>query len=170
MKHIPKSERELAQWLRAIERHRNKGEFENALSFCDSLTEHESTRAAGLRTRASVYADMRERNLEVADREALVEISPQEPADYFDLGVALWRAGRLSSATEAFTRALEVGDREGFQYYANATRMHLVALLIHLGLVEEARHECMLIPDGYESYLPTEGLVSKFHLERKLSG
>lgn len=169
MSPVPKSENDLGRILRMIEKQRQKGEFEEALSACSMLLQHDQTHAAGLRARASVYADMRERDLEVADREALAKVAPQEPADFFDLGVALWRAGRLSSAAEAFTRGLEVGDRENFHYYTNATRMHLVALLIALGRVEEARRECALLPDGYESYLPTEGVTSKERLSSKLS-
>ena len=165
----PQSENDLSRVLRKIEGHRRRGEFDAALNICSALIETEQSRAAGLRARANVFADMRQRELEVADREALVLIPPEEPADFFDLGVALWRIGRLSGAAGAFTRGLEVGEREDFHYYTNATRIHLVALLISLGQFEEARQQCAFLPDHYEAYLPTEGLVAKEDLAAKLT-
>jgi tetratricopeptide (TPR) repeat protein len=155
--------------LRAIKKLRQRGEYSQALDSCSMLIQNENTRGAGLRARASVYADIGSLDLEVADRETLAEISPHEPADYFDLGVALWKRDRLNCAADAFIFGLALGDRENFHYYTNATRMHLVSLLIALGRRDEARRECALLPDGYESYLPFAGVVSKEQLARKLS-
>lgn len=165
----PKTEIELERYLRAVAKLRDAREFEGALEACVQLMNDPVTLAAGLRARADIYAEMRQLESEVADREALVRLDTQEPNDYFEFGIALWRVGRLVDAIEAFARAIELGAQAGFHYYTNASRMHLAALLVKLGRYEEARRECCLIPDGYSSYLPGDGVTTKEQLLDKMS-
>lgn len=165
----PKSEIELERYLRAVAKLQDAEEFENALEACVQLVNDPVTRAAGLRARADIYADMHQRESEVADREALVRLDTQEPNDYFEFGIALWRVGRFVDAVDAFSRAIELGAQADFHYYTNASRMHLAAVLVKLGRYEEARRECCLIPDGYSSYLPGDGVTTKEQLLDKMS-
>lgn len=125
-----------------------------ALALCGVLMLDPLTRRAGLRARADVYAEMKERNLEVADREELVAIDDVEPGDRFDLGVSLWRQGRIEDAAQSFQRSVEIGGAEGFDYYANASRMHLAGVLLLLGRKDEALLISQSVPEGYSSYLP----------------
>lgn len=163
----PKNEDELVSYLRAVAKLRDASDFQAALQACELLIDEPSTRAAGLRARADIYADMKQREDELADREALVELDSREPNDYFELGITLWRSGRLAEAASAFSRSLELGEQENFHYYANASRMHLAALLIKLQRREEALRECMLIPENYSSYLP-DGMTTREQLLEKL--
>ena len=164
----PKTEIELEQYLRAVAKLRDAREFEGALEACVQLVNDPVTLAAGLRARADIYADMRQRESEIADREALVQLGTQEPNDYFEFGIALWRVGRLLDAADAFARAIELGEQEVFHYYTNASRIHLAAVLVKLGRHEEARRECLLVPDGYSSYLPGDGVTTKEQLLDKM--
>ncbi|MFC5741198.1 tetratricopeptide repeat protein [Dyella tabacisoli] len=168
MKEIPQTEVELKRYLRTVEKLRSSSDFPAALEACQLLISHSPTCEAGLRARADTYADMRDRESEVADRKALVELGSPEPGDYFDLGVALWRSGQLPEAAERFTSSIKLGEKEDFHFYTNASRMHLVALLIKLQREEEALRECLLVPDSYSSYLP-DGMTTKEQLIEKLS-
>ncbi|MBA3487755.1 MAG: tetratricopeptide repeat protein [Lysobacter sp.] len=165
---FPKDEDELESYLRVVAKLRDASNFQAALQACESLIDEPSTRAAGLRARADVYADMGQRESAVADREALVESASREPNDYFELGIALWRSGRLSEAASMFSRSLELGEQEDFHYYENASRMHLVALLIKLQRRAEALRECVLLPKNYSSYLP-DGMTTREQLLENLS-
>lgn len=167
MKETPKTEVELERYLRAVEKLRNASDFQAALEACQRLIDEPSTRAAGLRARADVYADMRDSGSELADRMALVETGSPEPSDYFDLGVAFWRSGQLSQAAAMFERSIELGEKEDFHYYTNASRMHLAALLIKLQRRDEAMRECRLVPEGYSSYLP-DGMTTREQLLERL--
>lgn len=164
----PENEDELESYLRMVTKLRDASDFQAALHACKLLIDNPSTRGAGLRARADVYADMQQRHSELADRESLVELGSPEPSDYFELGITLWRTGRLIEAASAFSRSLELGEQENFHYYANTSRMHLVALLIKLQRHEEALRECKLIPESYSSYLP-DGMTTKEQLLEKLS-
>jgi len=160
----PKTEIELERYLRDVAKLRDAQEFEDALKACVQLINDPAMRAAGLRARADIYADMGQRESEVADRDALARLDTQEPNDYFEFGIALWRIGRTLEAVDAFKKAIELGEQAGFNYYTNASRMHLAAVLVKLGRYEEALRECGLIPDGYSSYLPGDGVTTKEQL------
>lgn len=97
---------------------------------------------------------MKDRDRAIADLEELVNSDDVEPSDRFDLGVLLWRSGRLDDAALSFRRSIDIGVEEKFHYYSNAAAMHLVGVLILLGRGREALKHCELIPDGYSSYLP----------------
>lgn len=167
MNKIPKAEDELERYLRRVEKLRGASDFSAALETCQPLVDEPTTHAAGLRARADIYADMRQRNLELADREALVDLGSKEPSDHFDLGIGLWRSGRTVEAVAAFVRSIELGERESFHYYTNASRMHLAALLVKLNRREDALRECLLIPEDYSSCLP-DGMTTRGQLLEKL--
>lgn len=167
MNEIPKTEDELERYLRRVEKLRNASDFSAALEACQPLVDEPTTHAAGLRARADIYADMRQRDSELADREALVALGSEEPSDHFDLGTSLWRSGRTAEAATVFARSIELGEQEDFHYYTNASRMHLAALLIKLNRREEALRECLLVPEGYSSYLP-DGMTTREQLLEKL--
>lgn len=158
---------DLERYLHRVEKLKDASDFPAALEACQPLVDELTTRAAGLRARADVYADMRQRDLELADREALVGLGSKEPSDHFDLGIGLWRSGRTAEAATAFTRSIELGEQEDFHYYTNASRMHLAALLIKLNRREEALRECLLLPEDYSSYLP-DGMTTREQLLGKL--
>ncbi|CEJ49155.1 hypothetical protein ACSAM1_10445 [Xanthomonas citri pv. bilvae] len=163
MNEIPRNEAELEEILRTAERLKDSADFQSALEVCQQLLDEPATCLAGLRARADIYADMREKNLELADRESLVNLGSEEPSDHYELGIGLWRSGRFPEAATAFSEAITLGNKEGFDYYTNSSRMHLVALLIKLGRYDEASREGSLIPDNYSSYLPS-GMMTKEHL------
>lgn len=163
MKDLPQNEAELERYLRSVEKLRNASDFQAALEACQQLIDDPTTHAAGLRARADVYADMRDSDSELADRVAIVEAGSPEPSDCFDLGVALWKSGQFSRAASMFEQSIELGEKEDFHFYTNASRMHLAALLIKLQRRNEAIRECQLVPDGYSSYLP-DGMTTKERL------
>lgn len=129
-------------------------EHESALEQCVVLIDDHATRRAGLRVRSEIHARMKDRDRAIADLEGLVCLGDVEPSDRFNLGVLLWRAGRLDDAARSFKRSIDIGFEEGFHYYSNAAAMHLAGVLILLGRPEEALECCEVIPDGYSSYLP----------------
>jgi tetratricopeptide (TPR) repeat protein len=110
---MAKSEDELERYLHRVEKLRNASDFPAALEACQPLVDEPTTHVAGLRARADIYADMRQRDLELADREALVDLGSKEPSDHFDLGISLWRFGRIAEAVDAFSRSIELGE-QGF--------------------------------------------------------
>lgn len=160
---LPRTEDELERYLRQVEKLREGSNFQAALEACQVLVDELSTRSAGLRARADVHADMRNRELELADRKALVDLGSKEPSDYFDLGVASWKAGLLNEAIGMFEQSIRLGEEENFHYYTNVSRMHLAALLIKLHRRDEALRECKLIPKDYSSYLP-DGMTTREQL------
>lgn len=85
MNGIPKTEDDLERYLRRVEKLRNASDFPGALEACQSLVDEPTTHAAGLRARADIYADMGQRDLELADRKALVDLGSKEPSDHFNL-------------------------------------------------------------------------------------
>jgi tetratricopeptide (TPR) repeat protein len=167
MRDFPENEEELERYIRQVKKFRDSADFEAAIKACSALVDVASTRYAGLRARAEVYADMRQPALELADREDLVVCDEAEPADHFDLGVSLWKTGQLARAAQMFTRAIEIGEQENFHYYTNVSRMHLAALLIKQHRKEEALRECMLVPEDYSSYLP-DGMTTRKQLIDRL--
>ncbi len=129
-------------------------EHRAALGQCGLLINDHATRRAGLRARSEMYARMKDRGRAIADLEELVCSDDTEPSDIFELGVLLWRAGRLEDAARSLRRSIDIGVEEGFDYYSNAAAMHLAGVLILLGRGEEALKCRELIPDGFSSYLP----------------
>lgn len=145
---------ELDATLARIRSLMDKSEHPTAFEQCEVLIGDHATRRAGLRARSEIYAHMKDRDRAIADLEELVSSDDVEPSDRFDLGVLLWRSGRLDDAARSFKRSIDIGAEEGFHYYSNAAAMHLAGVLILLGRREEALKHCELIPDGYSSYLP----------------
>jgi len=145
---------ELHAMLERIRGLMDMSEHRAALEQCGVLIDDHATRGAGLRARSEIYARMKDRDRAIADLEELVCSDDIEPSDRFDLGVLLWRAGRLDDAARSFRRSIDIGVEEGFNYYSNSAAMHLAGVLILLGRGEEALKCCELIPDGYSSYLP----------------
>ncbi len=163
MKKIPETEGDLEEILQTAEKFKTTGDFQSALEVCQILLNEPATNLAGLRARADIYSDMREKELELADRESLANLGSEEPGDYYELGIGLWRSGRFPEAATAFSEAISLGNKEDFDYYTNSSRMHLVATLLKLKRYDEASRECLLIPDNYSSYLPS-GMMTKEQL------
>lgn len=168
MQALPRNEAELQSFLRDIDKNRQLGQFDEALDACRSLIDCQSTRVAGLRARADVYADTGQLELETADRSALVDLDSQEPSDYFELGACLWKSGKISQATEVYARGIGLGDKQNFHYYTNACRIHLSALLLKQGQYGAALVECQLLPPGYTSFLPVDGVTTKENLLERI--
>ncbi|WP_416203153.1 hypothetical protein [Xanthomonas euvesicatoria] len=115
-KRIPETEGDLEEILQAAEKFKTTGDFQSALEVCQILLNEPATNLAGLRARADIYSDMREKELELADRESLANLGSEEPGDYYELGIGLWRSGRFPEAATAFSEAISLGNKEDFDY------------------------------------------------------
>lgn len=163
-----KGERELQAAVVRIRRHAERKEFPEALALCNQLLAAESSRPAGLRERADLFATARQYERALEDRRALVLINPVEPADLFDLGVLALKLGNTAEAADAFVSALRIGGQEGFHAYDNAARIHLIVSLSRLGKLDAARSEAQLVPAGATSYVSGMGLVDRAAVEKLL--
>lgn len=166
---MPKSEQELEALTQKAHEHARREEFAQALVICQHLILHDATRLAGYRERAEVWQNMKQDDLALSDLREAIAIGSKEPVDYYNLGIALLKRREAREAVEAFSKAIEIGTAQKFQYYTQSSRFHRAAALISLGMAEEALADCDEIEAGYSCYLPAEGVIEKTELLRRIN-
>ena len=147
--------------IRTVQKHTERNEFEEALALCDSLIANSQTQAAGYRERAEVRLAMALPEEAVKDLYELISLDSAEPADHYNLGISLLKTKKPKEAVAAFSEAIELGEKEQFDYYTNSSLMHRAEAYLQLSKWREAEADCLRVPQGYSSFLPGLGVKTR---------
>ncbi len=161
----PSTEEELQQILRKIDSSTQKGHYHDALAGCEFLIEDSSTKAAGLRERATVFEQMGEMQKSISDLRELIAMDMGEPADLHQLGILVLSFGSAREAVDLFSKTVEVGTKENFHYYTNSSYLHRAEAFLRLGDYAAAEADCAKLPDGYKTYMAGVGMRTKEQIQ-----
>ena len=158
---LPKTQVDLDDLVQRLHAYSERKEFSRALTLCQHLIINKSTRMVGYRERAEIWQDMSEHDLAIYDLKQLAASGSVEPADYYNLGIALLRNTEAKEAVGAFTKAIDLSVEHQSTYYTQSCKFHRAAALLRLGMPKEALEDCNDIEDGYKCFLASEGLKTK---------
>jgi tetratricopeptide (TPR) repeat protein len=165
----PKSEEDLDSYRKKIHGHLRLKELAPALVICQHLILGETTKRSGYRERAEVWRSIKEKKLALADLRKVTSLGSEEPADYFNLGVILFELRELNQAVESFTKAIELGKRNDFNFYTQTSYLRRAIALLSLGFHEKALKDCEQVEDGYQCFIVGDGIVTKEDLISRAS-
>ena len=157
----PSSEDQLKRILKTAYDLACKMEYEKALAICDWLIESASTEIAGYRERAAVKECMEDTDGAIRDLQIVISRFDKEPADFYTLGLLLLQVGETTAAIDAFSRALDLGEKANYHYYMNPSLLFRAQSHIKLGNYAEALADARRLPINYQTHIPGSGMRSK---------
>lgn len=149
----PRSEAELNRFLKKAYDYACKSDYPKALEICDWLIREVSTEMAGHRKRAAVREHMGDLDGAICDLQHVVAAESKEPADFYTLGVLQLQRGFTAEAVVSFSKAIEVGDEAGFDYYRKGSLLFRADAYLKLCEFEKAIADCSALPHGYQTYV-----------------
>jgi len=128
------------------------------------VAEHPSeSKVWGLRA----YIFARTGNLEnaISDLTRAMELSSQEPSNYFDRGRYKLKLGDSAGAVADFSHALELCDEHGDDYHRESLHFVRADALVRAGKRSEALEDLRKVRDGFTLWTTTlrskEGLMTE---------
>lgn len=157
----PTSESKLNAILKTVVRRVLDRKYPEALAICDWLIEDPATAVAGYRERATVKELMGDAEAAIADLSKVIESGTVEPADFHALGILLLKNGNTAAAVESFTRSINHGTQQDFNYYTNSSLLFRAEALLKLTDYENALKDASRLPENYEAHVAGQGMRSK---------
>lgn len=93
------------------------GSPNRAADVFDEMLAADPADSYALASRAHLRAELGQRAAAIADLRAIVQVAPDQPASWFNLGFLLEQEGLLEEAEVAFRRAIELDDRSDRAWY-----------------------------------------------------
>jgi tetratricopeptide (TPR) repeat protein len=163
----PADEAELNSILRNAYSLAMKGQYAEALDICNWLIENPTTEIAGLRKRSAVLEHKRDVAGAITDLQTVIRLCPDEPADYYSLGILLLSSGETLSAVSAFTSALKIGETRDFTYYKDPSLLFRAEAQLKLTQYKKALDDVQSLPDGFGTYIPGTGMRTKENIAKE---
>ena len=157
----PTSEDELEAVLKFVMRRVLERKYSEALGICDWLIDEPDTAVAGYRERSTVKELMGEVEAAIADLKKVVESGSVEPADFHALGILLLKSGDAVAAVESFSRAIDFGVQQDFNYYTNSSLLFRAEALLKLTDYDTALKDASRLPQSYEAHVVGQEMRSK---------
>ncbi len=153
--------------LNEIKKLSEKEDYETALAICDEILSQDPTDGSTLREKSFALIGIGQVEMAVAILSTL-SASTNEPSDYFDLARANMRIGNHFDAIKALDHAIEIGDKEDFDYYLSSALFLRAFSLIEVNEKSRALDDITRLPDDMRFWVPGTGLVDIKELRSRL--
>ena len=135
-------------------------DYTAALSACDTIIQAHPQLAAPLRKRAQIYAHKSDFRQAIEEMSGVIQKGHAEPGDYFFRGWWSVEDGNLSDAIKDLTKAIELGEQLGDDYFRESAHFFRAVASLRLRRYQDALADCQHVSDDFLMYLRS-GQISK---------